>query len=85
MDNRCQFIVDGDINIEIIEHSGTKDIRDVYDQVRIINKFHRYSTSSYFSGHPAEKLLKYNEVLQFLRILGYDIDNILENIGDVKT
>ena len=53
LDNRCQFIVDGDINIDISEHEGTKDIRDVYDQVRIINKFHRYSTSSYFSGHPA--------------------------------
>jgi hypothetical protein len=27
LDNRCQFIVDGDINIEISEHEGTKDIR----------------------------------------------------------
>jgi hypothetical protein len=51
--------------------------------VRIINKFHRYSTSSYFSGHPAEKLLKYNEALQFLKGLDYDTGNTLENIGDV--
>jgi hypothetical protein len=81
----CKFIVDGDINIKIHEYKGTKDIKNVYDQVRIINKLHRYSTNSYFTGHFAEKLLKYNEALQFLNSLGYDTGNILENMGEAYT
>jgi hypothetical protein len=53
--------------------------------VRIINKLHRYTTDSYFSGHFAGKVLKYNEALQLLRKLGYDPGNILENIGEACT
>ena len=45
LENRCNFIVDGDINIEIPEYTKTKDIKAVYDKVRIINKIHRYSSS----------------------------------------
>ena len=61
---------------------GTKDISEVYRKVRIINKLHRYSTNSYFTGPFAERVLKYNEALQFLNALGYDTGNLLENMGD---
>lgn len=49
----------GDINIEIPEYMKTKDIKDVYNKVRIINKLHRYSSSQYFTGHHSSKILKY--------------------------
>ena len=50
--------------------------------MKIINKLHRYSTNSYFSGHFADKIFKYNEALQFIRKLNYDPGNLLENIGE---
>jgi hypothetical protein len=53
----------------------------VYEQARIINKLHRYSTNSYFTGHFAEKILKYNEALEFMSSLNYDVGNVLENMG----
>lgn len=59
LDRRCKFIVKGDIDVQIPEHIGTKDIREVYDEARIINKLHRFTTQSYFSGHFAEKIPKY--------------------------
>jgi hypothetical protein len=74
--------VEGDIIIEIPEYQGTEDIRVLYEQVKIINRLHRYTVSEYFSGHFAEKVLKYNECLQFIDHLGYDTGNILENIGE---
>jgi hypothetical protein len=51
LDHRCKFIVEGDINIEIPEYKGTQDIKELYEKVKIINKLHRYTVSSYFSGH----------------------------------
>jgi hypothetical protein len=77
LEHRCKFIVEGDISIEIPEYNGTKDIRQLYDQVKIINKLHRYTNSDYFSGHFAEKVLKYSECLQFINNLGYDAGNVL--------
>jgi hypothetical protein len=40
----CKFIFDGDLNIEIPEFSGTKDIVQVYEEVRLINKIFRYTS-----------------------------------------
>jgi len=40
--------VNGDIEVDIPEYVGTQDIQEVYDEVRIINKLHRYTTASYF-------------------------------------
>lgn len=77
LEHRCSFIVEGDINVEIPEYKGTKDILDLYNQVKIINKLHRYTDSPYFSGHFAEKVLKYNETLQYVGNLGYSTSNIL--------
>jgi hypothetical protein len=82
LESRLKFIDDGDINIEIIQHKGTKDIKLLYDEVRIINKLHRYSTEHYFRGYFTEKILKYNEALQFIKGLGYDTGNVLENMGE---
>jgi len=76
------LLSDGDIHVEIIQHFGTKDIKYLYDEVRIINKLHRYSTQAYFTGHNSEKMLKYNEALQFIRTLNYDPGNLLENMGE---
>jgi hypothetical protein len=77
LDSRLKFIADGDLNIEIPQHEGSKDVVHVYDEVRIINKLQRYSTQSYFTGHFSEKMLKYNEALQFISGLGYDPGNLL--------
>ena len=76
------FIADGDIYIEIPSHEGTKDIKKLYDSVKIINKLHRYSTEPYFRGYFPDKMLKYNEALQFMKSLNYDTGNILENMGE---
>lgn len=50
--------------------------------MKIINRLHRYSDSSYFTGHFAEKILKYNEALQFINSLHYEPGNLLENMGE---
>jgi len=63
--------------MEIPEYDGTKDIKMLYSQVRIINKLHRYTITEYFSGHFAEKVLKYTYCLEFLTKIGYDTGNIL--------
>lgn len=77
LESRTNFIVDGDTHIEIPHHEGTEDIKLLYDSVKIINKLHRYSTESYFRGYFTEKILMYNEALQFLKSLNYDTGNIL--------
>ena len=51
LESRLKFIKDGDIDIEIPNHQGTKDIKTLYDNVKIINKLHRYSTEHYFRGY----------------------------------
>ena len=47
-----------------------------------LNKLHRYSTSAHFVGHHVDKILKYAEALTFLERIGYDIGNLLENLGN---
>lgn len=56
----------------------------MYDEARIINKLHKYTSESYFVGHFATKILKYNEALHVIKTLGedYRTDAIIENVGE---
>jgi hypothetical protein len=61
LSNYCTFIVEDDLKIEIPAYEGTKDVQEVYERVRVINKLNKYSHPNYFTGHFIDKILSYCE------------------------